>query len=182
MIEYIFGVIVLVILLWFVLTYNTIIKGENRIDNAWAQIDVQLKKRTDLIPNLVKTVQGYATHEKTTFENVTKARTAIMNAQGVEGQAKAQNMLTDALKSLFAVAENYPQLQASKNFMMLQEELSGVEGKIAYARQFYNDEVMRYNNNVETFPSKVVASAMGREEKPQFEIEEKSREVPEVNF
>jgi len=182
MIEYISAAIVGVIVLWFVYVFNSIIRIENRIQNAWAQIDVQLKKRADLIPNLVKTVQGYAKHEKSTFENVTKARTAIMNAQGVEAAAKAQNMLTNALKSLFAVAENYPQLQASKNFMMLQEELSGVEGKIAYARQFYNDEIMRYNNRVETFPSKVVAGAMGRKERPQFEIEEKSREVPEVNF
>lgn len=182
MIEYILAALVAVIALWLVLTYNTIIKQENRISNAWAQIDVQLKKRADLIPNLVKTVQGYAKHEKTTFENVTKARTSIMNAKGVEDSAKAQNMLTDALKSLFAVAENYPQLQASKNFLMLQEELSGVEGKIAYARQFYNDEIMRFNNRVETFPSQFVAGAMGRKEMPQFEIEAKSREVPDVKF
>ena len=182
MIEYLIAAIVILVVLWFVYVYNSVIKVENRIENAWAQIDVQLKKRADLIPNLVKTVQGYAKHEKSTFETVTKARTAIMNAKGVEEAAEAQNMLTNALKSLFAVAENYPQLQASKNFMMLQEELSGVEGKIAYARQFYNDEIMRYNNRVETFPSKVVANTMGRKEKPQFEIEEKSREVPEVNF
>ena len=122
--------------------YNQLVSLRNRIENAWSQIDVQLRRRYDLIPNLVETVKGYAAHENEVFENVASARSAMMQAQGVQAQGEAQNQITSALKSLFAVAEAYPELKANQNFMMLQEELSGTESKIAYARQFYNDTVM----------------------------------------
>ena len=182
MIEWIAIGIIFVIVLYLVITYNTLIVFENRIDNAWSQIDVQLKKRHDLIPNLVKTVKGYAAHEKSVFEKVTEARAKAVNAGSVEAQAEAENMITGALKSLFAVAENYPDLKASKNFMMLQEELSGVEGKVAYARQFYNDTTLKYNNKVEKLPSNMVAKFMKLAEKPYFEMESAERELPEVEF
>ncbi len=125
--------------------FNRLVTLRNRVDNAWSQIDVQLKRRYDLIPNLVETVKGYAAHEKETFERVIAARSAAMSAEGVKAQGEAENMLSGTLKSLFALAENYPDLKANQNFMMLQEELSGTESKIAYARQFYNDSVMTYN-------------------------------------
>ena len=162
--------------------FNGFVQGKNRIKNAWSQIDVQLKKRFDLVPNLVETVKGYAKHEKTVFEEVTKARASIAKAGNIKEQADAQNMLTGALKSLFAVAENYPQLQASQNFLMLQEELSGIEGKIAYARQFYNDSVLSYNNGIQTFPGNMIAGLFGFNAETFFEIEEKSREPVQVQF
>jgi LemA protein len=136
-------VILAVIVFYLIGTFNGLVVLRNRIENAWSQIDVQLKRRTDLIPNLVETVKGYASHEKEVFQKVTEARSALMSAQGVKSQAEANNMLTGALKSLFAVAEAYPDLKANQNFMMLQEELSGTESKIAYARQFYNDTVLK---------------------------------------
>lgn len=175
-------IVVVVIILALVVLYNNFVQLRNRIKNAWSQIDVQLKRRFDLIPNLVETVKGYAKHEKTVFEEVTKARASIMRASGVKEQAEAQNMLTGALKSLFAVAENYPQLQASQNFLMLQEELSGIEGKIAYARQFYNDSVLGYNNGIQTFPGNMIAGMFGFKDETFFEIEEKSREPVKVQF
>ena len=176
-------IIIIVLLIYFFLTYNTLVVLENRIDNAWSQIDVQLKKRVNLIPNLVKTIKGYAKHEKTVFTDVTKARASMARAKSVEGKMKSHNMLTEALGRLFAVAENYPKLEASKNFMQLQEELSGIEGKIAYARQFYNDSTLKYNNKIELFPSNIVALMLGRtKEKPYFSVSEKERGVPEVNF
>jgi len=182
MIEWLIIGIIFVIALYIVITYNTLIVLENRIENAWSQIDVQLKKRHDLIPNLVKTVKGYAAHEKSVFEKVTKARANAVNAGGVEAQAKAENAITGALKTLFAVAENYPDLKASSNFMMLQEELAGVENKVAYARQFYNDTTLKYNNKVEKLPSNVVAKIMKLDEKPYFEMRDMEKELPEIEF
>ncbi len=181
MVSYITAIIGLIALA-LIYYYNSLVQLRNRIENAWSQIDVQLKKRYDLLPNLVETVKGYAKHEKSVFKEVTEARAQMANAKTVREQAKAQNMITDALKSMFAVAENYPKLEASKNFMMLQEELSGIESKIAYARQFYNDEVLKYDNMMETFPSNLVAKMFGFAPKEYFEIEEKSREPVKVKF
>ena len=175
-------IIVVVIVGWVVAMYNGLVVLRNRIENAWSQIDVQLKRRTDLIPNLVETVKGYAGHEKEVFLKVTEARSALMKAEGVQDQAQANNMLTGALKSLFAVAENYPQLKADQNFLMLQEELSGTESKIAYARQFYNDTVLKYDNKREKFPSNIVANLFGFKEREYFAIDEAEREPVKVDF
>ncbi|MFH1544825.1 MAG: LemA family protein [archaeon] len=178
------GLIVLIVIIVavFILIYNGLIVARNRVNNAWSQIDVQLKKRADLVPNLVETVKGYATHEKTVFQNVTEARTSVMKAGSVKEKAQAENMLTGALKSLFAVAENYPDLKASENFKLLQEQLDGIESKIAYARQFYNDSVLGYNNSIQTFPNSVLAGMFHFAKRDYFEIEEKAREVPTVKF
>jgi LemA protein len=163
--------------------YNGLITLRNRSDNAWAQVDVQLRRRYDLIPNLVETVKGYAAHEKEVFQKVTEARSQAINAGTVAEQGKAENMLTGALKSLFAVAESYPDLKANQNFLMLQEELAGTEGKIAYARQFYNDTVMKFNTKQQVFPSNVIANMFGFKEKEYFEIEEpEAREPVKVEF
>jgi len=175
-------VIIIVIVVYFISIYNSLVNLRNRVKNAWSQVDVQLKRRTDLIPNLVETVKGYAKHEKTVFENVTKARSSLMNAQTVKESAEANNMLTDALKSLFAVAENYPDLKASQNFMDLQGQLSETEDKIAYSRQFYNDTVMMYNNKCQMFPSNLVANQFNFQEAEFFEIAEAEKEVPKVEF
>ena len=180
------GIIILLIIIgivvYFVLIYNSLINLRNRVKNAWSQIDVQLKRRTDLIPNLVETVKGYAAHEKGVFENVTKARSSLMNAQTPQENAEANNMLTGALKSLFAVAENYPDLKASQNFQDLQRQLSETEDKIAYSRQFYNDTVLMYNNKIQMFPSNLVANQFNFTESEFFEAPEGDREVPEVKF
>jgi len=173
-------VVVLVMLLIWI--FNTLIVLRNRINNAWSQIDVQLKKRNDLIPNLVETVKGYAKHERGVFTAVTKARTSIMQAKTMVKKAEASNMLTGALKSLFAVAENYPKLEASKNFAMLQEELSGIESKIAYARQFYNDSVLKYNNRIQTFPANMLAGGLGHKTREYFEIPSGEKKLPKVKF
>jgi len=178
----IFLAIVIVIVGWLILAYNRLVVLRNRIENAWSQIDVQLKRRADLIPNLVETVKGYASHEKEVFQRVTEARSALMKAEGVHDQAEANNMLTGALKSLFAVAENYPELKANQNFMMLQEELSGTESKIAYARQFYNDSVLTYDNMREKFPSNIVANMFGFKEREYFTVEEGERGPVTVDF
>ncbi len=175
-------VILAVIVAWLISTYNGLVVLRNRIENAWSQIDVQLKRRTDLIPNLVETVKGYMEHEKEVFLKVTEARSALMKAEGVKDQAAANNMLTGALKTLFAVAENYPELKANENFMMLQEELSGTESKIAYARQFYNDTVLKYDNKRERFPSNVVANMFNFKEREYFEVPETDREPVKVEF
>jgi LemA protein len=178
----ILAVLVLIALV-FIVIYNGLVTLKNRVKNAWAQIDVQLKRRYDLIPNLVETVKGYAKHEKTVFEEVTKARTAAINASGVAKQAQAENMLSGALKSLFAVVENYPDLKASQNFMMLQEELSGTENKIAYARQFYNDSVMEYNIRIQKIPYNVIAGMFGFGHEELFEVQmEAERKAPKVEF
>jgi len=176
-------VIIAVVVIFFVGIYNSLITLRNRADNSWAQVDVQLRRRYDLIPNLVETVKGYATHEKETFQNVTKARSQAINAQTVKEQGDAENMLSGALKSLFAVAESYPDLKANQNFLMLQEELAGTEGKIAYARQFYNDTVMKFNTKQQVFPSNIVANMFNFQEKEYFEIEEpEAREPVKVEF
>ncbi|GAB4344190.1 MAG: LemA family protein [Candidatus Abyssubacteria bacterium] len=169
------GIILLVVLglliLFTIISYNRLITLRNRIKNAWAQIDVQLKRRYDLIPNLVETVKGYAKHEREVFEKVTEARANAISAGNVKDQGQAENQLTGALRSLFAVAENYPELKANQNFMMLQEELAGTEGKIAYARQFYNDNVMHYNILREKFPTNLLANMFGFGPEEMFEIE-----------
>jgi LemA protein len=163
--------------------YNGLITLRNRADNAWAQVDVQLRRRYDLIPNLVETVKGYAQHEREVFQKVTEARSQAINAGSVEEQGKAENMLTGALKSLFAVVENYPELKANQNFLMLQEELAGTEGKISYARQFYNDTVMKFNTKQQVFPSNIIANMFSFKEKEYFEIEEPAaREPVKVKF
>jgi len=158
--------------------YNSLVTLRNRCDNGWSQIDVQLRRRYDLIPNLVETVKGYAKHESTVFQNVTQARAAAVNAQGVKEQGQAENVLSGALKSLFAVAENYPELKANQNFLMLQEELAGTESKVAYARQFYNDTVMKYNMRTQMFPSSIIANMFGFKGRDYFQIEEEAAKGP----
>ncbi|MEM2948280.1 MAG: LemA family protein [Candidatus Anstonellales archaeon] len=172
----------LLILAYVVYVYNKLVKLDQNIKNAFAQISVQLKMRADLVPNLVETVKGYAKHEKTVFENVTKARAAIMKAKTPAEMAKADDMLTGALKSLFAVAENYPRLQANQNFLQLQEKLGELEQKIAYARQSYNDTITMYNRLVLYFPSNIIANMLGHKEKEYFEVGEKERAAPKVKF
>jgi LemA protein len=163
--------------------YNRLITLRNRCDNAWAQVDVQLRRRYDLIPNLVETVKGYAKHEREVLEKVTEARAKAINAQTIKEQGEAENFLTGALKSLFAVVENYPDLKANQNFLMLQEELAGTESKIAYARQFYNDMVMKFNTKLQVFPSNIIARMFNFAEKDYFEIEEPAaREPVKVSF
>ena len=175
--------IVGVIILWWIATYNRMIVLRNRIENAWSQVDVQLRRRYDLIPNLVEIVKGYAAHERQTFEEVTKARQAGIDARTVQDQAQAENMISQALKRLFAVAEAYPQLRATENFQQLQEELSGTESKIAYARQFYNDTVLSYHNLIQAFPAKIVAGMGGFAKRDYFEIEEAAARGPvQVQF
>jgi len=171
-----------VIILYIILAYNKLIRLKMRIDNAWSQIDVQLKRRYNLIPNLVKTVKAYVKHERKTFENVTKARSEMLNAKTIPKKAQAENMMSSALKSIFAIAENYPQLKANENFKMLQEELAGTESKIAYARQFYNDNVMALNTSVQTFPTKIIASLFNFKEREFFKAQGKEREVVQVDF
>jgi LemA protein len=175
------GVIV-VLVVAFILIYNRLVRLRNRIDAAWSQIDVQLKRRYDLIPNLVETVKGYAAHERETFEAVTRARQQAVDARGIEQQAQAENFLTQALRSLFAVAEAYPQLQANQNFLALQEELTGTEGRIAFSRQFYNEQVLAYDNAIEVFPTNVLAGAFNFGSRPYFEAETASREPVRVDF
>lgn len=163
--------------------YNGLVQLRNRCENSWAQVDVQLRRRYDLIPNLVETVKGYAAHEKEVFQKVTEARTQAMGAGTVGDQGKAENMLSGALKSLFAVAEAYPDLKANQNFMMLQEELAGTESKIAYARQFYNDTVMKFNTKQQVFPSNIIANMFNFQEREYFEIEEaEAKEPVKVQF
>ena len=175
------GVAVLLVL-FVIVTYNALIKLRNRVDNAWAQIDVQLKRRYDLIPNLVETVKGYAKHERGTFEAVTQARANAINATGVAEQAQAENMITGALKSLFAVAEAYPDLKANENFLALQEELTGTEGRISYARQFYNDAVLQLNTKIQSFPSNILANMFKFKEREYFEADDTSRGPVTVQF
>jgi len=175
-------VIVIVVVLAVIALYNRLIVLRNRVDNAWAQIDVQLKRRYDLIPNIVETVKGYASHEKGTFEAVIQARSAAMNATGVAEQGAAENMLTGTLKSLFALAEAYPDLKANQNFLQLQDELTNTEGKIAYARQFYNDSVMSFNTAIQSFPANMLAGMFGFLAREYFEIEAAATEAPQVQF
>jgi LemA protein len=162
--------------------YNGLVNLRNQCENAFSQIDVQLKRRNDLIPNLVETVKGYAAHERGTFEAVTQARAAMANAQTVKEKAEANNILTGALKSLFAVAENYPQLKANENFMQLQEELTTTENKIGYARQFYNDIVLKYDTSRQTFPNSLIAGMFHFVDKEYFQTAEAEKAVPKVKF
>ncbi len=176
-------IIILVIIVGTIIhMYNRLVSLRNRVKNSYAQIDVQLKRRNDLIPNLVETVKGYAAHEKGVLEEVTKARSNVMNASGVKETSDADNQLTGALKTLFAVAENYPDLKANSNFQQLQEQLSETEDKISYSRQFYNDTVLMYNNACQQFPSNLLAGLFGFKEEEFFEADEASREVPNVEF
>jgi LemA protein len=176
------GVVVVLLVLVFILSYNGLVRLRNRIDNAWSQIDVQLKRRYDLIPNLVETVKGYASHERQVLENVTQARANAINAQGPAQQADAENMLSGALKSLFAVAEAYPDLKANQNFLSLQEELTSTEDRVAYARQFYNDSVLSYNNKLQTFPRNVIAGMFNFEKREYFEGEPEATGPVRVQF
>jgi LemA protein len=174
--------LVVLFVLALILIYNGLIRLRNRIDNAWSQIDVQLKRRYDLIPNLVETVKGYAAHERQVFENVTQARANAINAQGPAQQAEAENVLSGALKSLFAVAEAYPELKANQNFLSLQEELTSTEDRVAYARQFYNDSVLSYNNKLQTFPRNVIAGMFNFEKREYFEGEPEATGPVRVQF
>ena len=173
---------VLVVAIAFIAMYNRLVTLRARVDNAWSQITVQLRRRYDLIPNLVETVKGYASHEASVFENVTQARAAAVGAQGVAEQAAAENQLTQTLRSLFAVAEAYPDLKANTNFLGLQEELSGTETKIAYARQFYNDSVMSLNETIQKFPTNLVASIFGFKQRQYFETEDAAQQPVQVQF
>jgi len=171
------GVIVLLIF-WLIAIYNSLVKLRNRTDEAWSDIDVQLKRRYNLIPNLVESVKGYAKHERELFENVTKARTAAMGAQEPGDKAQKENMLTGALKSLFAVAESYPDLKANQNFLELQKELSDTENKIQAARRFYNGNVRDFNIKIETFPNNLVAGTLSFKKRDFFELEEEAAKEP----
>ncbi len=175
--------LVLVLGAWFVLTYNNLITRRNRVNEAWSDIDVQLKRRYDLIPNVMETVKGYAKHESAVFENVTKARSAAMGAQTLPEHAKAENMLSGALKSLFAVAEAYPELKASTNFLQLQGELRDAEDKIQAARRFYNGNVRDFNTALQVFPTNMVAGMFGFTAREFFELgNEAERAAPQVKF
>ncbi|MDQ3915907.1 MAG: LemA family protein [Actinomycetota bacterium] len=170
------------LLLFLIVTFNRLVKLRNRIDAAWSQIDVQLRRRHDLIPNLVETVKGYAAHERETLEAVVAARRQAVEATGVENQAQAENMLTGALRQLFALSEAYPDLKANQNFLALQEELTGTEGRIAFSRQFYNEQTLAYDNARESFPTNVVAGVFNFEPREYFEAEESSRAPVRVDF
>ena len=180
----ILGIIVVLVLI-VVGIYNALVRLRNQVMNSWAQIDVQLKRRYDLIPNLVETVKGYAGHERETLENVIKARQQAINvtAGSVAEQAKAENMLTQTLRSIFALSESYPDLKANQNFLALQEELSSTENKIGFARQNYNDQVLGFNNKTEMFPSNIIAGMFNFKKAEFFELEdEAAREAPKVEF
>ncbi len=174
--------LVVLIAIYVLVTYIGLVSLRNRIENAWAQIDVQLKRRYDLIPNLVETVKGYAGHERDTLEAVVQARNVAMSAQGPKDQAAAENMITGALKSVFALSEAYPDLKANQNFLNLQEELTGTEGRIAYARQFYNDTVYRYNTKIQSVPSNVIANQFSFAAREYFEVDDVARGNVQVDF
>lgn len=182
------GTIIIIALLvivigYFIGLYNTLVRMRNQIKNAWSQIDVQLKRRHDLIPNLLETVKGYMQHERETLESVVAARAKAVNASGVAQTAAAEGMLNSALEKLLAVVENYPNLKADQSFATLQEELSSTENRIAFARQYYNDSVLNFNNRVEIFPSNLVAGMMSLSKEKYFEVENAAeREVPKVSF
>jgi LemA protein len=178
----ILGILILLALI-IALVYNGLVRARNQVENAWSQIDVQLKRRIDLIPNLVETVKGYAAHERATLEAVVQARNAAIAAPDTpNAQAQADNMLTGALRQLFALSEAYPDLKANQNFLALQEELTATEGRVAYARQFYNDSVLSYNNRLQVFPTVVIASAFNFTRREYFEAEDQARIVPTVEF
>ena len=174
--------IVALVLLYGVYAYNRLVRLRVRAENAWSQIDVQLRRRYDLIPNLVETVKGYAAHERELFEDVARARAHAEGVSGVQAQAQAENQLTAGIRRLIAVAENYPQLKANQNFLALQEELTGTESKIAFARQFYNDQVQALNTLIQSFPSRIVASVGRFQPREFFDIEEPARGPVAVRF
>lgn len=177
------GGMAVVIAVWVMGMYNGLVRLRNAVKNGWSQIDVQLKRRHDLIPNLIETAKGYMTHERETLENITKARNLATGAQGVGEQAKAEGGLGQALSNFFVVVENYPDLKANENFLALQEELTSTENKIGFSRQAYNDGVMQLNNKIEMFPSNIIAGMFNFKQAEFFEIEEpKEREVPKVSF
>lgn len=175
------GIVILLVLI-IAYYYNRLVVTENRIDNSLAQIDVQLKRRADLVPNLLNAVKGYMKHEKAVITEVTNARKALVGAKDISGRVKAGAELQNALKSVFAIAENYPNLKANENFMQLQEELSAIEDKVAYSRQYYNDAILTFNNTVETFPGVLFAKLFGKHEKEMLEIKAEERAVPKVEF
>ena len=182
MVWIILGVVVLLVL-YVIGNYNGLVRLRNKVKDEWSQIDVQLKKRADLIPNIVGTVKGYAKHEKDTLTAVINARNALNTASTIEDEMKANNQITGALNKLFALSEAYPELKANDNFLSLQKDLKDIEDKISYARQFYNDTVMTYNNKVQMFPSNIIAKMFGFKEEKFFEIENKEeRETPKVSF
>ena len=179
----IFVIVVAVVAMYAVQIYNSLVKLRNQVKNAWAQIDVQLKRRHDLIPNLIETVKGYMTHEKETLENITRARSSAVDASSVGDKSKAESELSGALQRFNLVVENYPDLKANENFLSLQEELTSTENKISFARQAYNDQVLFYNNKIEMFPSNILAGMFNFIKEEFFEIEvEAEREAPKVKF
>lgn len=176
------GIIIAVLVVLVIILYNSIIRLKLQVKNAFAQIDVQLKRRNDLIPNLVETVKGYMKHEKRVLETITKARSSMLSAKTMKEKASASNMISDTLKTLFAVSENYPQLKANENFLQLQEELAGTENKISYARQYYNDIVMEYNTKIKVFPNTLFAKWFSFTEEQSFEATKEERKQVKVKF
>lgn len=175
--------IVAVLVVIAIVTYNSLIRSRNQVENAWSQIDVQLKRRIDLIPNLVETVKAYAAHEKETLDAVIRARNAAMAAPSdPHAQAAADTMMTGALRQIFALSESYPDLKANQNFLALQEELTATEGRVAYARQFYNDSVLNYNNKLQQVPTVIFASMLKFDKREYFEADESARDVPKIGF
>lgn len=175
--------LIVVVLLWFVGIYNGLVRLRNEVKNAWSQIDVQLKRRHDLIPNLVETVKGYAGHEKSTLEGVVQARSAAMSAQGIDERAKAESGLSGALGRMMLLVEQYPDLKANQNFLSLQEELTSTENRISFSRQFYNDSVMKYNTRIQSVPANIVAGSFNFSAESFFELEDQAaREAPKVKF
>lgn len=179
---YLFICIVALIVIYFIGGYNSLVSLRNQVKNAWAQVDVQLKRRYDLIPNLIETVKGYMGHEKETLENITKSRSQALNATGVSEKIQAEQGLDQALNRFNVVVENYPELKANQNFMELQEELTATENKIAFARQAYNDQVYFLNNKIQMFPSNMIAGMFGFGDAAYYRIEENEREAPRVSF
>lgn len=176
-------VVIIVLIAWFIGTFNKLIRSRNRADEAWSDIEVQLKRRYNLIPNLVETVKAYAKHESSVFEKVTEARAGAMNAKGMQEKAQAENMLTSTLKSLFAVSENYPELKASENFLHLQDELADTENKVQASRRFFNGQVRDFNTMLQVFPTNMIAGMLKFTAKEFFEVkDETEREVPKVKF
>ncbi|UOO37899.1 LemA family protein [Oscillospiraceae bacterium CM] len=176
------GIVVIILIIWFISAYNRFVSLRNRVEEAFSTMDVYLKKRYDLVPNLVETVKGYAKHESTTFENIVKARSMAMGAQSLEERAQGENMLTGTLKSLFALAENYPELKANQNFLDLQGQLAAIENDIMNSRKYYNAIVREFNIAREAFPSVIVANMMHLEKKPMFEIDGAERQNVKVQF
>ena len=174
---------IVAVAVWLVGIYNTLVRLRNQVKNAWSQIDVQLKRRYDLVPNLIETARGYMQHERSTLENITNARSRAMNAQTVAEKSKAESALTDAVSKFLVTVENYPELKANQNFLALQEELSSTENKIAFARQNYNDQTLFYNNKVQMFPSNVMAGMFGFAQESYFQLPDKAQaEAPKVKF